>query len=661
MARKKVVKLNQSVITENNTKKVYIGEDYYHVFDSSSLTEETDKKTLDEIFEGIDFSTDSGDIVLNTEEIEIKEDKVQKKNGVYVGVYSVHLSGAYSQGWMLNFFGDWFDKSTPDTSFTLLQSYDYVPDDKLSKILKKSSGSLNASDMSETNATKLSEQVGALGDLTADMGRNSEFYNGHLRLILKANSKENLEILISKLVKEILSNNTFKSGYKFAFNVPPVTPVFGQVTENISPILNRSANDFLEGGLQSSRTISGSTLFPMSFASSRRGLYLGTRNFDYMNEPVLEDFTDVEHLTVIGDMDSTNNIVDSIIQTNLIDGGKVEAISLHKNPYKGIDLKNAMTTIGTKEDPINIFEFFGNRKDSVEIYNSGSERILQSLLMFIKKNEISTSIETELNNILKNFYIQNHVWNENPDAMMNDLRVIVDEHETVDTFRDFIQYLAQQRQAANVNQFAGAKTLDDLYGVFSDVQSKLSSYMDKKTSYSLDEKLKAPFNLVDLANIMNADSKGGLATMIMSYISRLLAFDDTDNERYNHFTLVLYDCDFYDERITKWLDTYITKFNGRRRIDNLSPIKVVYQYNDIENAIKQKDFNKMMKNSFVSLARYFSEPILNEILEYRSFPEMLNERLVSISQIDKGNGYDDVHFLYLKGRATIFTEEVIVK
>lgn len=349
------------------------------------------------------------------------------------------------------------------------------------------------------------------------------------------------------------------------------------------------------------------------------GVYVGEQVGDINNTAVLWDMANFDHHAVMSIdnrfmrlRDQRNGGIENyrykgysgsdlwlnelILQLVKERQGRVFTLAL--DPFNMSPRLNTVTsTLNLNKGSINMFEMFGESNHEIEIYSANTNKIkmiAQQLAMnsiqINKQDEHLVLKQTELDDLgqlLRDFYIDSHMWVANPEKHLKDVRILNVNHADVPTLRKFIAYLNTEYDRYS-NPDTGnpvkANEIENVKSVFDQLESTNSDLFDVPTSSVMDTLGSDRHTLFDYSDLSSRQGNI-LLVQLLNSISAIT------NQTKDGDVIIIHGA----QRITSLTEAYFDQI-----LDNLyaKHVRVVFSYNNAKNMLAHLSFNQMASSDW---------------------------------------------------------------
>lgn len=351
------------------------------------------------------------------------------------------------------------------------------------------------SQANETGSSKDVQTANARAEdlqiISSDLNAGDKYLATQIKIFLKADS------LLALDAARIRLNHTFIT---YNFGGVRAVPFEGQQRDEYQNLLVAPMDQISKPQMFTSYELAGSYDLLTHGITDPAGEYVGAMRADVNNSAVLLDVDNFDDTVVVASKDQATNRLSSpeelkgnrnstlwgvkIAQAALTNGHRVvHFVMNYTKPTKiGADLSKITTKVDMNQGMLNPFQMFGKREDQLSIYSAHNE------MLSLMAQQISTDLESRdlnkvLRDLLKRFYVQYGIWQDNPKTNFDLLRATTLPNETYPLLSRFNTYLSQALQAALQRHAANeVASIERLQGVFDRMESDDGDLFNVKTS-----------------------------------------------------------------------------------------------------------------------------------------------------------------------------------
>lgn len=376
------------------------------------------------------------------------------------------------------------------------------------------------------------------------------------------------------------------------------------------------------------------------------GQYIGKMTGDVNNSAVVFDVNDYKHSVVIASSAKAHTLTLTpeeiapnggargsdmwgvkLAQETLKEGGRVVEFVLNDADVMsiGFDLSKITALVSMSDGDVNPFEVFGTLEDEIGQMAVTTEKLV---LMISLVGEMTDSpnkarLKGELASLIPDFYRAHNMWVANvTDSRQRDaVRLVCLPHEEYPLLHHFNVYVAQRHHellTATHNDPKALEVLGELQGIIKQMLVNNGDLFDNHTRSTIDAIRDLPRVVYDFNSLSDRGEGVAMAQFanVLSFAVRTLGEGDT---------VIFHGA----EHITKEMRDYVGK-----QIENMYSrrIRVVFVYDSVSAAIKDFDFNDLIKADYTLFGAMDSQ----EIEEYQKRMRVtINDALADVLMDDK--------------------------
>ena len=375
------------------------------------------------------------------------------------------------------------------------------------------------------------------------------------------------------------------------------------------------------------------------------GQYIGKMTGDVNNSAVVFDVNDYKHSVVIASSAKAHTLTLTpeeiapngargsdmwgvkLAQETLKEGGRGVEVVLNDADVRsiGFDLSKITALVSMSDGDVNPFEVFGTLEDEIGQMAVTTEKLV---LMISLVGEMTDSpnkarLKGELASLIPDFYRAHNMWVANvTDSRQRDaVRLVCLPHEEYPLLHHFNVYVAQRHHellTATHNDPKALEVLGELQGIIKQMLVNNGDLFDNHTRSTIDAIRDLPRVVYDFNSLSDRGEGVAMAQFanVLSFAVRTLGEGDT---------VIFHGA----EHITKEMRDYVGK-----QIENMYSrrIRVVFVYDSVSAAIKDSDFNDLIKADYTLFGAMDSQ----EIEEYQKRMRVtINDALADVLMDDK--------------------------
>lgn len=426
----------------------------------------------------------------------------------------------------------------------------------------------------------------------------------------------------------------------------------GNIDKEFANLFNNPMDEPGKKMMFTSTEFAGSYNIVTNGIEDPNGVYVGEQIGDISNAAVIWDMNDFEHFAVMASgndfarkrdfrRDGTpeefrhwrgsdlwlNTLILQLVKEQPLTGRSHHIFTLALDPIHLDDhLLTSTAEIDLNKGRINPFEMFGDQKDELDIFPANISKwnaMTRQLATETIKDEQATYREpltmteqSDLDQILEQFYIDHHMWVKNAKENRDKLRIVGVPSADVPRLRQFVVYLANAYED-NTDPNKAAE-LQDLLALFRQLRVTNGDLFDTVTDPMFAILGTKRHTLLDYSNL--SQRKGNiLLVQLLNSISAIT------NQTKAGDTVIIHGA----QRITSLTQKYITSI-----INDLynKHVRVVFSYNSSADMLDQVEFNHMSDANWVLTGRLSADQAAkyNKILgNQRQMTPMISRNIQS--------------------------------
>lgn len=499
-----------------------------------------------------------------------------------------------------------------------------------------------------------------------ELKNGASYLDLSIRITIKAQSLEDLQNAMFYLEKNYS---------KHFNNKVDLVPFAGEMKKEYGNLLDSARYQRGENYHLTSRELAGSYPLVESGVNDENGTYIGQLYGELNSDPVLLDTMNFKKLAVIcarnraSDINSvarrtkynfaaTTAWSNKITQDAIMNGNRVVEYVLNSEHVERMrpELMSETAYINLLDGrvAINMFETFARGRDNNAAWNMLVSKIQEIARQFSEKEDANdTSILMgedidELSRILKEFYIEEELWKDDPDDIrFNNL--YHSEYPILQQFNFFLQSKLEQEedQVSVLGTSQRLKSLRILARTFEKIRTRSESLFNKRTTIKesyLKDKSKIIFDFKSLRETHHA--------ALMGHFVNTLAFGEQELEEDD--VLIIHGADELTETVKRHLRVRIGHLNNRG-------VKVVLMYNDADILFKEKDtINGTQENIHRYWFRTADMRITNAMQPQNvdEYAKAIRRELPDSVKSGMRGNHDHVYYLNRENLSTLFKLEI---
>lgn len=440
-----------------------------------------------------------------------------------------------------------------------------------------------------------------------ELYQGASYLDLSIRYVVSARNKDDLDEAIYQLEDEFSTSFNRKV---------ELVPFVGEMKKEYANLLDSAKEQKGENYQLTSKELAGSYPFISTNVNDMQGTYIGRLYNPINRDPVLLDTTNIKKLGVIVakdraadlysesegvyyDYKATTAWSNKITQDALVNGNRVVEYVLngeHVERMRDELLFDETAYINLTEDDvsINMFEPFAEGRDQISAHHVTVSKIKEAARQYSKPenaNDRSTLVSgdmIELEKVIKQFYIDEDMWQENPYENKEDIRFVGLKHNQYPVLSRFIKFLArllddEQKKISSQGTTDSAKRLGRLKDVFEKILASDENLFNRQTTIDEDfinSKLKVLF---DFKILHETKHEALMAAFVnsLAYGEQTLSEDDV---------LIIHGADELTESVKEHLRKRIGFLNNRG-------VKVYLLYNDADVLFEKQNTEDKTKDN----------------------------------------------------------------
>lgn len=459
------------------------------------------------------------------------------------------------------------------------------------------------------DADKYKDRFSDTRQIASEIRGHASYLDLSIRVIVTAPSEDDLNEAVRILEREYRST--------FQQNVDLV-PYVGQQQDEYAGMLNPAESQLGENYQMTSRELAGAYPFIASGINDDTGIYVGALAYEVNSNPVLLDMLDFDELAVIcakGEAEdlrsrsnknvrynfkATTGWSVQIAQAALMQNQRVVHLVLNgEDPRKvGVDLSNETAYVDLMHDlsGVNMMEAFSVGVDEIAAMNILQDKIATMVSQFSKQtnklddSQIKGSDITNLKTILREFYIEEGMWQPNAKVNRKNLRLLGIPHDQVPKYSDFVLYLNQKLTSARTQASSGKGSQLDmesygrLYSIVKDMSVNYSDLFDRRTTINRSKIQRSNQVIFDFGQLYKRSSEA-----LMAHFINVFAY--SEQELHENDVLVIHGADYMSESVAEFFNKRINQMFDRG-------VKVVLLYNRDDVLFSEKNEHEQHRKWF---------------------------------------------------------------
>lgn len=445
----------------------------------------------------------------------------------------------------------------------------------------------------ETDASKDAQIAGARAQdlqlISQDLNAGDKYLATQLKIFLKADNLATLDAARIRLAQTLISYN---------FGGIRIVPFEGQQLDEYQNLLKAPMDHISKPQMFTSYELAGSYNLLTHGITDPAGKYVGSMQADVNNSAVLLDVDKFDDSVVVASKDAAQTASISsdelkgnrnstlwgvkIAQSALEYGHRVvHFVMNYTHPDKiGADLSDISQIIDMNQGMINPFQMFGDVKDQLSIYSAHNE-MLRLMSQQISSDLKANDLNKVLPQLLKRFYIQYGIWQDNPKDNFDLLRAVTLPNHTYPKLDRFNTYLSESLQAALQRHASNeVASIERLQGVFERMEGEDSDLFNVYTSDKLTNAKRYAQVFYDFSKLLDRSESIAMAQLlnVVGYATSNLG---------DHDVLILHGAD----AIRKSVKDYLTKHIFVRLQQR--GVRLVFLYDSVDSCLDDAKFCRL--------------------------------------------------------------------
>ena len=445
----------------------------------------------------------------------------------------------------------------------------------------------------ETDASKDAQIANARAQdlqlISQDLNAGDKYLATQLKIFLKADNLATLDAARIRLAQTLISYN---------FGGIRIVPFEGQQLDEYQNLLKAPMDHISKPQMFTSYELAGSYNLLTHGITDPAGKYVGSMQADVNNSAVLLDVDKFDDSVVVASKDAAQTASISsdelkgnrnstlwgvkIAQSALENGHKVvHFVMNYTHPNKiGADLSDISQTINMNQGMINPFQMFGDVKDQISIYSAHNE-MLRLMSQQISPDLKANDLNKVLPQLLKRFYIQYGIWQDNPKDNFDLLRAVTLPNHVYPKLDRFNTYLSESLQAALQRHASNeVASIERLQGVFERMEGEDSDLFNVYTSDKLTNAKRYAQVFYDFSKLLDRSESIAMAQL-------LNVVDYATSNLGDHDVLILHGADAIRKSVKDYLTKHIfTRLQQRG-------VRLVFLYDSVDSCLDDAKFCRL--------------------------------------------------------------------
>lgn len=448
--------------------------------------------------------------------------------------------------------------------------------------------------------------------VSAEIQNGAAYLNVHMRLLVKAPNLELLDEAMDKVARLYIDR----------FATLRVAGFPGQQRDELTRLWWNNDRKLGKGFDFTSLEYAGAYSMVTNGLADPGGEYVGYMVGDANNSAVLMDVNKYRHHVVLAD--ETKN--------DFLSGQRLSAMWASKCAQSAM-LRNAsavhivldstdLSILGPRFDgltarldmnsgDVNPFEMFGSTDDELAVFSSQMQKLKLMFNQMYESTDGATGaiIDSELEAIATDFYVEQGMWRHNAKENRDKLRVVGIPHDQVPRLQMFASYVATAHKAlvnSSKNDPKQLEALNVLKGIANTMLSTNGDLFNNITSDAVDKVASAKRVVYDFSDLLRR-GKGVAMAQLVNIIGFAVGVMKPGD------VVIFHGAENIDERIKDYLNTQFASLWDRGG-------RVVYAYNSVEAMLDDSRFNRFDTADYTVLG-----PMTPRLIE--RYQEILHQRI----------------------------------
>lgn len=449
------------------------------------------------------------------------------------------------------------------------------------------------SQAAETDASKDAQIANAravdLQLISADLNAGDKYLATQLKIFLKADNLAALDAARVRLNQTLISYN---------FGGIRVVPFEGQQLDEFENLLKPPMEHISKPQMFTSHELAGAYNLLTHGITDPAGKYVGAMQADVNNSAVLLDVDKFDDTVVVASKDAaqTASIGPEELKGNrnsTLWGVKIAQSALenshrvvhfvlnYTHPDKlGADLSDISQTLDMNQGMINPFQMFGKFEDQLSVYSAHNE-MLRLMAQQISSDLQSNDLNKVLPALLKRFYIQFGIWQDNPKENFDLLRAVSLRNRDYPKLDRFNTYLGEALQAALQRNAANeVASIERLQGVFERMEGEDSDLFNVYTSKKLTDAKNFAQVFYDFSKLLDRSESIAMAQLlnVIGYATSNLG---------DHDVLIIHGANAIRNSVKQYLTKHVfTRLQQRG-------VRLVFLYDSVDSCLEDASFCRL--------------------------------------------------------------------
>lgn len=445
----------------------------------------------------------------------------------------------------------------------------------------------------ETDASKDAQIASARAEdlelISADLNAGDKYLATQLKIFLKADNLQELDAARIRLNQTLISYN---------FGGIRVVPFEGQQLDEYQNLLKPPMEHISKPQMFTSHELAGAYDLLTHGITDPAGKYVGAMQADVNNSAVLLDVDKFDDTVVVASKDAaqTASISAQELKGNrnsTLWGVKIAHAALenshrvvhfvlnYTHPDKiGADLSSISKNLNMNHGLINPFQMFGKVEDQLSIYSAHNE-MLRLMAQQISSDLQSSDLNKVLPSLLKRFYVQYGIWQDNPKDNFDLLRAVTLPNNVYPKLDRFNTYLGEALQSALQRHAANeVASIERLQSVFERLEGEDSDLFNVYTSNALTDAQNYAQVFYDFSKLLDRSESIAMAQFlnVVSYATSKLG---------DHDVLIIHGANAIRDSVKTYLTKHVfTRLQQRG-------VRLVFLYDSVDACLNDAEFCRL--------------------------------------------------------------------
>lgn len=442
-----------------------------------------------------------------------------------------------------------------------------------------------------TSGTKLKarRKVEDFEQIAAELADNASYMQATFKLMLKAPTLEKLDAAVEHLERRYLD----------VFSTLSAAPYYGRQRQELSGLFLKNEKKIGRKYYFTSTEFAGNYNLVTHGIEDPNGEYVGKMFGDVNNSAVLFETNGYKHHVVIANEAINEKLGrtpmadywgSKLSQSCMIHNGRVVHIILDGCDMDKLGPKfNRLTyRVDMNSGDLNPFEMFGEPGDELTVFPTQIEKMKLMLEQAFPSAQTEKAvIHGVLEEILTQYYIDNRMWYDNAQENVHRIRVINVPHEQVPKLEMFVAYLdTAHKKAVNAGAKDSERThaLNVLKNAFGGMLTSNGDLFNTITNPDVDGAKTGRRVIYDFSKLAPRGH-----TTLMAQLVNVIGFAISNIGRND--TIIFHGTEYIEDNVKDYISRQLERLQARGG-------RVVYLYNHISKALRDKDFSEFDKADY---------------------------------------------------------------